>query len=106
MGLIERVMNCFGVGGEFTLGDSYKVSPDFMIYEIQAGNEHYALCRADYIYNDDEVANTVKQTLDVAQVIILEPVDGKIVDEEAGDMPFVKIDTGDVMNTFALAVIK
>lgn len=106
MELIKRVLNHFGVDGEIVIGGGHEVSPDFVLYDIWVDNEHYALCRADYIYNDDEVANTVKQTLDVTQVIILEPVDSKIVDEEAGDMSFVKIDTGDVMNTFALAVIK
>lgn len=106
MGLIERAMNHFGVNGELILGDTHKVLPDFMLYDIQADGERYALCRADYMYNDDEVVNAIKQTLNVAKIVIVEPVDGRVVDKEAGNMSFAKIDTGDAMNTFALAVIK
>lgn len=106
MGLIERAMNHFGVNGELILGGTHKVSPDFMLYDIQADGERYVLCRADYIYNDDEVVDAIKQTLNVAKIVIVEPVDGRVVDEEAGNMSFAKIDMGDTMNTFALAVIK
>lgn len=103
---IIEALNQFKTTGEIKIIDTRRVSPDFLLHRLLINGDTYYLCQADYIYNDEEIMRVVKDNLGVDNIKIIEPVGEKIVDDEAGDMSFIKVNCNDALDTFALVKVE
>lgn len=103
---IIEALNQFKTTGEIKIIDTRRVSPDFLLHRLLIDGDTYYLCQADYIYNDEEIMRVIKDNLGVDNIKIVEPVGGKIVDGEAGDMSFVKINSDNPLNTYGLLKVE
>lgn len=103
---IIEVLNQFKITGEIKIESTSRVSPDFLLHRLLINGDTYYLCQADYFYNDEEIVQVVKDNLDIDNIKIVEPIGGKIVDSEAGDMSFVKINSDNPLNVYGLLKVE
>ena len=103
---IIEVLNQFKTTGEIKIIDTCRVSPDFLLHRLLIDGDAYYLCQADYIYNDEEIMQVVKDKLGADKIKIVEPISGKIVDSEAGDMSFIKINSDNPLNVYGLLKVE
>ena len=103
---IIEALNQFKITGEIKIESTSRVSPDFLLHRLLIDGDTYYLCQADYIYNDEEIMQAVKDKLGADKIKIVEPIGGKIVDSEAGDMSFIKINSDNPLNVYGLLKVE
>lgn len=103
---IIEVLNQFKITGEIKIESTSRVSPDFLLHRLLINGDTYYLCQADYFYNDGEIVQAVKDNLVIDNIKIVEPISGKIVDSEAGDMSFIKINSDNPLNVYGLLKVE
>ena len=98
---IIEALNQFKITGEIKIESTSRVSPDFLLHRLLINGDTYYLCQADYFYNDEEIMQVVKGKLGADKII-----GGKIVDSEAGDMSFIKINSDNPLNVYGLLKVE